>query len=421
MKINRTTLFSLIGFSVAVLFVFYQFLLQISPSVMYSSLEHDFHLGPEALSVLTSSFFYTYLIAQIPAGLCVDRFGARRVLLCGIFLAVLSTLFFSLSKQLHWLYYNRILSGLATAPAVVAAMSIASCRFDSKWFGVFAGMTEMMGMLGGALGDLLLSHSVKAYGWRTTLWLTAIAGFLLLFIALLFLCDSSRPQNVVSRRPKFQLLQLGSLLKRPQMWLNGLYAGLMFVAISAFAGLWLIPFVETIYPMHLLLAAKLASVLFVGAALGGPWWGWLVELTGWFKQLMLLASIASCILLVLFLLYPSMPMGFLYVDLALLGFFSAIYVLPFVIVRKQIRPESRGVALGFVNMMCILIGAPVVQPLIGWMLQRSATTQLAGPKAVYDLSYYVHVLWILPVCCLLAALLVGLIRVDSSLGWRCEG
>src|SRR5260221_14098665 len=69
-----------VGWFVASLAGLYQFLLQTSPSGMIPELETAFHLNAFGVSVLASSFFYTYLLCQIPAGILIDYLRPRRTL-----------------------------------------------------------------------------------------------------------------------------------------------------------------------------------------------------------------------------------------------------------------------------------------------------------------------------------------------------
>ena len=62
----------------AALFVSYQFLLQASTSAMIPGLMHSFRLSVSDVGVLSASFFYPYVLLQIPAGLLVDRLGVRK-------------------------------------------------------------------------------------------------------------------------------------------------------------------------------------------------------------------------------------------------------------------------------------------------------------------------------------------------------
>ncbi len=50
----------------------FTFLLQGSPSVMIPQLMQTYEINVIQIGVLTSSFFYTYIVMQVPAGMLVD-------------------------------------------------------------------------------------------------------------------------------------------------------------------------------------------------------------------------------------------------------------------------------------------------------------------------------------------------------------
>ena len=58
----------------------------------------------------------------------------------------------------------------------------------------------------------------------------------------------------------------------------------------------------------------------------------------------------------------------IYACMFCLGFFAAVYVVPFALIKKYTDVNYRGVAMGFANMMCIILGAPILQPLMGWII-----------------------------------------------------
>ena len=74
-------------FSAAGLFIFYQLVLQSLPSVLRDGLVVDFSLTDAGFGSLSASFFYPYMLLQVPAGLLVVRFGSRRPLIAGLFFA----------------------------------------------------------------------------------------------------------------------------------------------------------------------------------------------------------------------------------------------------------------------------------------------------------------------------------------------
>jgi ACS family D-galactonate transporter-like MFS transporter len=46
-------------------------------------IQEDLHLTFSQLGMLSSAFFWTYALVQIPTGWLAERYGAHRVLACG--------------------------------------------------------------------------------------------------------------------------------------------------------------------------------------------------------------------------------------------------------------------------------------------------------------------------------------------------
>lgn len=63
-----------------VLFLLSQFYRSTS-AVIASELMHDLSLIAEDLGLLSSVFFYGFALIQVPMGVAIDHFGARRVIL----------------------------------------------------------------------------------------------------------------------------------------------------------------------------------------------------------------------------------------------------------------------------------------------------------------------------------------------------
>ena len=80
-------------FGTAALFVLFQMVLQTFPSVMREGLVVDLSLNDAGFGGLSSSFYYPYILLQIPAGIMVARFGGAPTyavyVLCIIIEAVL--------------------------------------------------------------------------------------------------------------------------------------------------------------------------------------------------------------------------------------------------------------------------------------------------------------------------------------------
>src|SRR5882762_7220921 len=59
------------------------FYLRTSPAVMTTELMRDFGIKASQLGQFSAFYFYAYILMQIPTGVFVDSWGARRLLIAG--------------------------------------------------------------------------------------------------------------------------------------------------------------------------------------------------------------------------------------------------------------------------------------------------------------------------------------------------
>ncbi len=118
-------------------------------------------------------------LAQFPAGLLVDRLGARTLMLMGFALAVGGSFIFSISAALPLMLLARVVCGLGNAtfhPASFPEMAKAA-----KYSGIGMGMAlhNVGGSLGMSLGYALTALLAGWFGWRGALQVLCVAGGLL--------------------------------------------------------------------------------------------------------------------------------------------------------------------------------------------------------------------------------------------------
>lgn len=388
-----------LGWLVACTAGLFQFLLQTSSSVMILDLEKSFSLTSFGVSLLSSSYFYTYLICQIPAGMIIDAFKPRRTLfICQFLLAIFCYLFANANNI--WLAgLARILMGIVCAPTFVAAFYLIARTLPQKSFTLVAGFTEAMAMLGGVLGEALLARSVTAFGWRYTVIFLAAAALMMSMLALFVMRDDliREEKSETTQEGKISVWHdLFTMLQMPQAWINGLFCGLTFGVIAGFGAFWSVPFLMARFDISLNQAADASSMIFIGTAIGTPIVGWISDYFQTRRLLMILFSFAAAVIFSIILYVPSVSYSAMFLLIGLLGFFSAIYLLPFAVIRDITPSRMRGTAMGYINMMCILIGSPIFQPLVGACLHA---------HSVINLRAYQDAITIIPLSLLIAALL----------------
>ena len=404
----------LVWFSSA-LFVSYQFLLQASTSVMIPGLMHSFRLSVSDVGVLSASFFYPYVLLQIPAGLLVDRLGVRRPLIFSVLLCLVTTLVFAVSRSALIAEIARLLMGMASAPAVVCAMCLACRWFAPAQFALLAGMVEMLGMFGGAFGQYSISLLVHQFSWRGSMLVCAAIAVLLLLLVIIFIKDWPSEKHreeycqthecVLPAETFWHRIQL--LLQQPQIWLACLYGGLIFGLVTAFTGLWAVPFLELRYHITDSSAALASSLMFIGVGLGAPGMGWISSRWLNYRIVMLSASVFT-LGLFYWIVWGSASYWLCCLLMLLLGCTVGAYAISFAVVKSVTPPSAHGTAIGYTNMMVIFLGAPIFQPLIGYVLQHFSE----GGKAM-TLSEYHMAFSVLAACVAVAAVLSCFIKSEQ--------
>jgi MFS family permease len=383
----------------------YQFLLQTSISVIAPSFVHELRINLVQTGLLSSSYFYSYLTMQLPAGILVDRFGHRTLLTVSFIIITIGCIGFAFSHSLSTAIWTRIIMGLGSSAIIAASFSLVANWFPLRLYAMLIAVTDGLGMIGGVLGQGFLAGVVTQLGWRNTM---VGCGVLALFIAIIaFAIVRSHPKKIIHaniqaselRLPFF--IALKKVLKEKQVWICGLYAAMTWGVIVAFAGLWAIPYFQTAYQLSLSSAAWLSSLIFLSIAVFNPIMGWLPNYFSE-KTILFFSALVFFISMTLLIYVPHLPLSIVIALLAVLGCCASGYILVFSIVRELSPPESRATALGLTNLFTISIGSPVLQPLVGFLL---SFTLIHGDHLDYLQTHnYKIAFTVFPLCLFLASI-----------------
>ncbi|MCH9634226.1 MAG: hypothetical protein S4CHLAM7_09710 [Chlamydiae bacterium] len=373
------------------LFAMFQFLLQGSPSIMIPDLISTFNIDAAQVGFLTSYFFYSYIVMQIPSGILVDIFGPKAILLIGCISLSTACLVFGTCHHLWSAKSSRLFMGLMSAPGIVCTLTLASRWFSPKRFALVAGFTETLCMVGAAMGTEILALAVRYYNWRVAIIICGLIGYLVALLISIFV--KSMPPHLadikISIRDikiKQEAHNLTVVFKESQAWICGLFSGLTFAVIPAFLAFWSIPFFMDRYSIEPTVSATIISVGYIGAGVGGPFLGWLSDRIGRRKIIINVTSFIS-LLLISCIIFIKIQFAHIYFFMFFLGFSLSSYVIPFAIISEILPFKVKGKAMGFANTLTLLIGAPLLQPLIGYFLPH--TTQ---PETL-PIHLYTRLLW----------------------------
>jgi len=354
---------------VAAIFVLFQFFLQLSSGVILAVVMKSLSLNSFSVGVLMSSYYYIYVILQAPAGALIDRYGPRAILAGGAFFVGLGCVIFSSASLYSLAIFGRILMGAGASFAFVGCMHVVSVWFPSRRFALMTAIVETAGMIGAIGGNFWLADFIHRFSWQTCLFSAGIFAFGLSLFLYLFVKNSPKKKflpDATILPPRFWQ-SISSLILQPVLWINGLYSGALFGVVTVFIAMWAIPFFQCAYGLHLRAASMLASMLYLGIAIGGPLLGFLDARTNWRRQLMMFNALftAACLLCVIYAI--GLPLWVIASVLFFAGIGTSSYVLSFAYVNTVAKPGNRSAAIGFTNMLCVVI-APIFQPVVGFFL-----------------------------------------------------
>lgn len=394
-------------------FLFYKYVLQVSPSVMVHQFMVVFHVSGAGLGNLAATYFYTYLVTQIAVGPLLDRFGVRWLTALAIAIAGLGAVLFSTANQLWAAECARALIGVGAAFATVSYMKTAAMWFRAEQFAFVSGLLATATMIGALFGQAPLSIFINHVGWRTSLLEIGIAGFV---IALLFLMIVRDRRNSRDSSPveKPTLRGVLGVLANKRNWMITFYSGLAFAPMAVFGGLWGNPFLETAYGFDRTQAATLTSFGFLGLAIGGPLFGYISDRLRRRFSVMAFGTVLSLLGLLVVLYVPGQPVWMLAVFLFLFGLGTGSFMLGFVVGKEMNVLILAATVIGMVNTGDAIFGA-VSEPLVGKLLDVFSHGRIVDGVHVFFLGDYHRALALLPVY-LVAALvfLYGLSRMTRS-------
>ncbi|NGX59654.1 MAG: putative sulfoacetate transporter SauU [Chlamydiae bacterium] len=391
-------------------FMFYKYAIEVSPSVMTTHLMSEFNIDGAQLGNLAACYFYAYLLMQIPAGLLVDRFGPRRVTSIAIAICGLGTILFATSNSLLLAQIGRFAAGFGAAFAALNCLKLTANWFPSNRFAFMAGLMMTLGMLGAVGGQAPLSAFINTLGWRDALFIIGIAGLGLGFIFWLVVRDRSKYHIDVNLAPEDTNIWKSCLavFKSKQSWFLSVYSGLAFAPITVFGGLWGVPFIAEAFELSKTHAANIISLLFIGFAVGAPFWGWFSDFVGNRKKMMYLGTIFATIAFSL-VIYLPLSIWFLSLTMFLFGFFISSFLLCFTMIREINAPIVAGTAIGFMNAFDALLGA-LSDPLTGKFLDLGWDGTMTAGARVFSVETYRWALTTVPIYLLVATALLFFIK-----------
>jgi MFS family permease len=213
-------------------------------AILSPRLLSDLHLAASNLGFLTSAYFFTTAVFQLPLGLLMDRYGPRRVQASLMGIASIGVLVFAVSAHYPVLVFGRAIMGIGAAGALMTAFQAVTLWYAKQHWPLLNGFVLGAGGLGALAATLPTELILHVFDWRHLMLGVAIAS--LSASALVF---GLAPERKVEHARETMREQLRGVAKvcRSSLFLCIMPLYAMTVGSNlAFQGLWAGPWLKDV-------------------------------------------------------------------------------------------------------------------------------------------------------------------------------
>lgn len=156
-------------------------------AVLASTLSGALLLSPAELGLLTSAFFFSFALVQLPVGMALDRYGPRRVQMLLLLLAGCGILMFAHGASFMQLLVARAVMGCGLGGCFMAAVKAISAWITPSRLPSVHGYLIAIGGMGAASATMPVRAMLEHTDWRGLFaMLAALVACTGLLIALLY-------------------------------------------------------------------------------------------------------------------------------------------------------------------------------------------------------------------------------------------
>ena len=382
-------------FSVLSATYFLVMLHRFSPAVISLEMMREFNVGAVGLGILSSTYFYSYAILQIPTGILADSVGPRKTVSLFTFIASAGTLMFALAKSFEVAVFGRLLIGVGVSVVWVCTIKIVSRWFRIREFATINGILNMVGNVGAIGAAAPLALLTICLGWRNSFLLISLLTFLLA-LAVWFIVRDEPTQlglpKIVEVEEDFSrevggkgLVKEGlkTIFSSKNFWIVGLTLLVWYGTLVNFQGLWSVPYLIQVYGYNKYEASHLVTLIPLGICVGAPLWGHLSDKVFKVrKQVYVLGYLGYTLTWIIFIFFKNLPKQFFYPTFFMFGFFTGAIIVSIAMLREFFPEHLVGTLMGCLNIFPF-IGVSLLQPLTGYILDTAGPT-----KTIEGIKFY---------------------------------
>jgi MFS family permease len=341
----------------------------------------EFALSASELGLLAAMFFAAYAAAQLPVGLAIDLWGARRVQAALGLMAAAGFVVCAVATGPYGLAVGRVITGFGVSAGLIAMIKVNSQWYPKERIAGLTGLGVLVGAIGSVAATVPAALLVPLMGWRGIFAL--LGAMAALSAAWIWLSVPDRGPGVApaKRALSTEIQEFARIFAHPTFRHLAPAIALLSAMHFIYQGLWAGPWLRDVGGLGDDARAVLLLVYSIGLMAGSGGVGQassMLQRRGWHAMTMPGFAMAGMVLIQLVLIFapPRDPvlLGIVWFLFAACG---ASGPAGYAAVGQRFPAELAGRVATAIN-VAMLVMTFVLQNAIGWILDQWPRTATGG-------------------------------------------
>lgn len=313
-----------------------------------------FHAAPAQLAGFVVLQLLVYASLQIPVGVLLDRFGARKLIAVGAFTMAAGQLVLAVANDLPLAILARVLVGAGDALTFISALSVVTSWFPPRRVPLMTQLTGLIGQLGQVLSAVPLAAVLHGPGWTPAFVSAAALGVAVGLAAFAVVRDRppGAPAPPPAASPREVLRGLVCSWREPGTRLGfWTHMGTQFSG-QVFALMWGVPYLVAGQGFSTGGASAMLTLLVVAGIVAGPLFGEFTARHPFRRSWLVLAVIVvtAAVWTVVLAVPAPAPLWLLALLVVVLALGGPTSMIGFDYARTFNPGHRQGAAVGIINM-----------------------------------------------------------------------
>jgi MFS family permease len=356
-----------------------------------------FGASPSVLSTFVVLQVVVYAGAQVPAGVLLDRFGSKALIVAGAALMASGQLALAITESLPAAIAARAVLGLGDAVTFISVLRLVPQWFEPRQVPLVTQLTGICGQLGQVLSAVPFIAVLTASGWTAAYASVAAIGVLSMALTLALVKNTPNGRVVATESISIRktLASVKTVWLRPGTRLGFFtHMGTQF-SVTVFALMWGVPYLTVAQGVSMGVAGSLLTISVIAAISAGIVIGIFTGRHPHRRSRLVLTIIASNALAwtVVLALPGRAPLWLLVILIVVISVGGPGSMVGFDFARTFNPSATLGTAAGMVNMGGFVASLLVMQAM-GLILESTGDFSFESFRLGWTVQY---VVWILAV------------------------